>query len=196
MFALISYFIAYVIDCTQIFFCVTMDSISNNECPPAGSQTHLGGPNYITGRDLLTHFANLTSQDRPKSKSPNSHANPSAASLPVTTCADIYSAILSSQQQGVIDEASSFVSPSRHLSEPTTISTRHSPVGNVILLFILYTPSLLFLFLFLPSRSTVSRGMSGIPIYSTSCDSSQVRMFTFAFLHRPSSCLCVFILIG
>ncbi|VDM23669.1 unnamed protein product [Hydatigera taeniaeformis] len=108
-----------------------MDTVPNNEYAPTSSQNHLGGASYISGRDLFTHFANLTSQDRPKSKSPNSHISTNNNSNSTsTTCADIYSAILSTQQQqGVIDETSAvFTSPTRHLSEPSTAGTRRSPI--------------------------------------------------------------------
>lgn len=110
-----------------------MDTVPNNDYAPASSQTHLGGAIYISGRDLFTHFANLTNQDRPKSKSPNPHASTNNNNNSTsTTCADIYSALLSSQQQqGVIDETSvAFTSPTRHLSEPSTAGTRRSPIGN------------------------------------------------------------------
>ncbi|KAL5971720.1 Upstream stimulatory factor 1 [Taenia solium] len=109
-----------------------MDTVPNNDYAPAGSQTHLGGASYISGRDLFTHFANLTNQDRPKSKSPNLHTSTNNNSSTGTTCADIYSAILSSQQQqGVIGETSvAFTSPTRHLSEPSTAGTRRSPIDD------------------------------------------------------------------
>ena len=111
-----------------------MDSISNNEYAPAGSQTHLGGASYISSRDILNRFANLSNQDRPNSKSPNNGNNA------VTTCAGIYSALLGShqQQQSVINDASSFTSLSRHLSEPPTVANQHSPVGNFTLLLTVF----------------------------------------------------------
>ncbi|CDS36549.1 upstream transcription factor 1 [Echinococcus multilocularis] len=110
---------------------VVMDSVPNNDYAPTSSQIHLGGTSYISGCNLFTHFANLTSQDRPKSKSPNPHAIANNNSKS-TTCADIYSAILSSQQQqGVIDETSvAFTSPTRHLSEPSTAAARRSPIDD------------------------------------------------------------------
>ncbi|VDO03349.1 unnamed protein product [Rodentolepis nana] len=114
-----------------------MDNISNNELAPAASQSHLAGASYINGRDFLTHFANLSSHERPKSKSPNipssTNNNPSN-----TNTADIYSAILNSQQQQQsqqpisMDETlaapTSFSSPIRHLSEPSNAPNRRSPI--------------------------------------------------------------------
>nr|CDS34233.1 upstream transcription factor 1 [Hymenolepis microstoma] len=114
-----------------------MDNISNNELAPAASQSHLAGASYINGRDFLTHFANLSSHERPRSKSPNipSSTNNTPSK---TNSADIYSAILNSQQQQqsqqpiAMDEtlaaSSSFSSPIRHLSEPSNAPNRRSPI--------------------------------------------------------------------
>lgn len=129
-----------------------MDPISNSELVPPASQSHLASANYINGRDLLTHFANLSSHERPKSKSPSipgSGSNNGNNTTPSTTSADIYSAILNSQQQQqaqqtplVMDEstvaaaaaaaaaAANFSSPIRHLSEPSNAPNRHSPMGK------------------------------------------------------------------
>lgn len=116
-----------------------MDNVSNNELAPAASQSHLAGASYINGRDFLTHFANLSSHESPKSKSPNipssTNNTPSNANS-----ADIYSAILNSQQQQqsqqpiAMDEnlavPSSFSSPIRHLSEPSNAPMVDEPIEH------------------------------------------------------------------
>ncbi|VDD81709.1 unnamed protein product [Mesocestoides corti] len=123
-----------------------MESVSNNEYAATSSQTQIGSTNYIRGRELLTHFANLTNQDRRKTivqnrSSPESSSSPNSASMysqsgsnpigssggsnnnnseDLRACSEIYSAILSSQQSGSgIDD--------RHRLRPVSFSspTRH-----------------------------------------------------------------------
>ncbi len=170
-----------------------MDSVSNNEYA-ATSQAALSGANFITGRDLMNHIANLTNQERRKSvvqnRSPNDTAssptsylhqtsNPgggsnAANSEEVRACAEIYSAILNSQQH-VGDEqhlppAASFGSPTRHLSEPATAAVRHSPVGS-------------FYFFNLHPKELTIRQWFFVSPWLISCASPCTGVHTFAHNH-------------